>query len=102
MDISKRAEGTILFEEGVILKAYPETENHTDIELAPGTIVGSIVRSPKTGRWRYDDTMRITLKIEANPDFSTDGEAANEIKKFLPPLTEIHALAKTYMKGDIR
>ena len=86
MDLT-RAMGTILFKEGVILRAYPLEENRTEIELAPNIRIGAIVRDPETGRWRYDDALRTALGIVKAPEFTTDCEAAESLEEFIPSLS---------------
>ena len=93
-DMFDRAMGILVIDEGVIIRAYPETENRTEIELAPSVMVGAIVRNPKTGRWQYDDAMRMALGITKNPDFATDLEAGKRLLDFLPPLPQINAMVR--------
>ena len=88
------AMGIIFVGDGVIIKAYPETQNRTEIVVAPNTKVGALVRNPETNRWRYDDDMRAALGIEANPEFETGAEAGNELGTYLPPCSQILALMR--------
>lgn len=99
LDNPKRAMGTIVFDEGVEMRAYPEAEDRTEIEVAPGIRPGAIVHNYKTRRWRYDDMLRTTLGIRGNPDFPTDIEAADRIQEFLPPLSEVHAFIMSIIEA---
>ena len=94
-----RSLGTLIIGEGVIIRAEPATEDRTDIQVAPDTIVGAIVHDSETGRWRYDETMRMALGITENPDFATDAEAGKKLREFLPPLSQINALTRPDHKG---
>ena len=92
-----RAMGILLIGEGVIIEAYPETNDRTAIELAPGIFVGSIVRDSATERWRYDDELRSALGISANPNFETDAKAGGELRRHLPPLSQIRLFAQSFV-----
>lgn len=86
-----RALGTLVIDEGVIIRAYPDGDDRTIIEVAPSLIAGAIVRNPQTGRWRYDSEMRAFLGIVGDPDFPTDHEAGDELEEWLPPLSQVRA-----------
>ncbi len=49
MDPMTRAMGILVIGEGVTIRAYPQTEDRTAIELAPDNHVGNIVRDPESG-----------------------------------------------------
>ena len=91
-----RARGTLFFDEGVIIRAYPVAPDRTEIELAPERDAGAIVQDSRTGRWRYDARLRANFGIAEDPDFPTDLEAGNRLPDFLGPLSEINALARGY------
>ena len=89
-----RAMGILVFDEGVIIRASPQTEDRTAIELAPNTHVGNIVRDPESGRWRYDEQLVKALGIDSNPQFDTDYEAGSALRSHLPPLAQVNAFAR--------
>ena len=86
-----RSLGTLIFGDGVIIRAHPEQDDRTGIEVAPGMNAGAIVRDSQTGRWRYDSEMREWLGIIGDPDFATDAEAGGELENWLPPLSQLNA-----------
>ena len=86
-----RSIGTLLIDNGIIIRAVCADDDHTFIEVAPGTPAGAIVRDPETKRWRYDSMMREVLHIAQDPDFTTDAEAGRQLRQYLPPLDELHA-----------
>ena len=94
-----RAMGILIMDEGVTIRAYPNADDRTDVELAPGTAAGAIVRDPATGRWRYDQVMRRALGIKDDPDFATDYEAGGKLEEFLPPLSQILAFIRRDNEG---
>ena len=89
-----RSRGTLVGRDGVIIYAYPVTEDRIEIELAPSIMVGAIVRDPKTGCWQYDDAMRQGLGMTENPTFATEAEAGKNIVKFCAPLPQINDLVR--------
>ena len=93
-ELLTRAVGTLIIDQGVIIRAFPEDENRTWVELAPGIDAGYIVRDLGTGKWYYDSQIRAMLGITKNPHFETDGEAGDSLQDFLPPLSELNELGK--------
>ena len=89
-----RAMGILVFDEGVIIRAYPVSDERTDIELAPSTRVGAIVRDLGTGLWRYDEELRTALGIREDPRFDTDYEAGNALEDHLLPLHQVNLFAR--------
>ena len=89
MDLISRSMGILVIDEGVVIRARPEKEHRTEIEVNDGHRVGEIVRDSTTGRWRYDETMRGALGITENPEFDTDYEAGDRIESYLPPLPQL-------------
>ena len=84
-----RAMGILILDEGVVIRAYPNAEDRTDIEANAGITVGAIVRLPGTGRWTFDEPMRRSLGIRDAPDFESDLEAGKNLREHLPPLSEV-------------
>ena len=76
-----RSMGILVIGEGVTIRAYPQAEDRTAIELAPDTPVGNIVRDPESGRWRYDEQLVNALGLDGNPWFDTDLKAGPRIEK---------------------
>ena len=89
-----RSIGTLIIDQGVIIRARPVNDDRTEIELAPDIDAGAIVRDPETGRLYYDVQMREILGIVETPDFETDLEAGNRLNEFLPPLSQVNAKAR--------
>ena len=94
MDPMTRAMGILVFGEGVIIRAYPQTEDRTAIELAPDNHVGNIVRDPESGRWRYDEQLVRALGLDGDPWFDTDYKAGDALRSHLPPLAKVNAIAR--------
>ena len=92
-----RAMGHLLIGEGVIIRAHPQTDDRTAIELAPDIFVGSIIRDSTTMRWRYDDQLRSALGITGNPDFETDAKAGGALREHLPPLSQVRSFAQSFV-----
>ena len=90
----RRTLGTLVIDQGVIIRAWPEEEDRTRIEAAPGIDIGAIVKNPQTGRWSYDDELRTFLRIAGDPDFAEDDEAGNRLEELLPPLAELNAVIR--------
>ena len=86
-----RSIGTLIIDQGVIIRAGPVNDDRTEVELAPDIDAGAIVRDPETGRWYYDIQMREVLGIVQTPDFETDQEAGDRLDEFLPPLSQVNA-----------
>ena len=82
-----RSLGTLIIDQGVIIRAGPVNDGRTEVELAPDIEAGAIVRDPETGRWYYDIQMIAVLGIGQTPDFETDQEAGDRLDEFLPPLS---------------
>ena len=101
MDPTTRAMGILVIDEGVIIRAYPQTEDRTAIELAPDTLVGNIVRDPESGRWRYDEQLVNALGLDGNPWFDTDYEAGGALRSHLPPLAQVNAFARGLLQRRI-
>ena len=93
-ELLTRAVGTLIIDQGVIIRAFPEDENRTWVEFAPGIDAGYIVRDLETGQWCYDSQMRTVLGITKNPHFETDGEAGDSLQDYLPPLSELNELGR--------
>ena len=84
-----RSMGILLIDQGVVLRAYPNTEDRTDIEVNAGTKVGAIVRDSKTGKWRYTESLRVLLGLEDDPEFDSDLDAGKKLAAYLPPLAQV-------------
>lgn len=89
-----RSMGILVIGEGVTIRAYPQAEDRTAIELAPDTPVGNIVRDPESGRWRYDEQLVNALGLDGNPWFDTDLKAGRALRSHLPPLAQVNAFAR--------
>ncbi len=98
MELMTRSMGTLIIESGVIIRAYPQTEDRTAIELAPESCVGNIVREPDTGQWCYDEQLRKALGIKNNPGFATDKDAGDALRDHLPPLDQVNAFARLLLR----
>lgn len=101
MDPTTRAMGILVIDEGVIIRAHPQTEDRTAIELAPDILVGNIVRDPESGRWRYDEQLVNALGLDGNPWFDTDLKAGRALKGHLPPLAQVNAFARGLLQRRI-
>ena len=99
-ELLTRAVGTLIIDKGVIVRAFPEDENRTWVELAPGIDAGCIVRDLGTGKWHYDSQMRTVLGITKNPQFDTDGEAGDSLQDYLPPLSELNELGRQKIRDN--
>ncbi len=101
--IWERALGILVFDEGVIIHAYPDGPDRTRIEVGGGIGGGSIVRDPETALWRYDDDMRSTLNIAEDPTFKSDADAGRDLEDYLPPLPELRAsIIRKRRERDLR
>ena len=93
-----RSMGILLLDEGVVIRAYPNAEERTDIEVNAGIVVGAIVRVSDTGRWQYDESMRQALGITDNPDFENDLEAGKNLRHHLPPLPQVREVISALLR----
>ena len=84
-----RSMGILFFDQGVVIRAYPNEEDRTDIEVNAETKVGAIVRHSKTGKWRYTESLRVMLGLEDDPEFDSDLDAGKELAAYLPPLSQV-------------
>ena len=94
-----RSAGILLIDGGVIIRAYPEEDDRTKIEVAPSIVIGAIIRDNDTDRWRYDDDMRSFLGIVDNPDFATDVEAGNQLERSIPDLAQVLAKVRAMLRS---
>ena len=92
-----RAMGGLVFDE-VIIEAWPDGTDRSEVTLRPDVNAGAIVRDPNTGRWRYDETMRRVLLIDQNPEFETDLEAGQQLREFINT-TRIREMLQTLLRG---
>ena len=78
------ATGTLVIECGVIVLACKATDDATAITLN-GRPVGAIRRSPKSGRWCYDQTMREALFMAGmeGHTFATAYEAGQCVRDYM-------------------
>ncbi len=82
-DIPMGAAGILVFDKGVIIRAYPVDKNRFQVVLAPDIDAGAIVRDAETGLWSYDEKMKAVLSIRNDPAFSTDIEAGKRLDEYI-------------------